>query len=44
MEAGQADLVPCSYLGVDFVTRGLALYRLLDATVTFQSGLPAVAK
>jgi 3-hydroxymyristoyl/3-hydroxydecanoyl-(acyl carrier protein) dehydratase len=40
MEAGQADLVLSGYLGVDFVTRGLAVYRLLDATVTFHRGLP----
>jgi PfaB family protein len=40
MEAGQADLVLCGYLGVDFVTRGQAVYRLLDATVTFHRGLP----
>jgi 3-hydroxymyristoyl/3-hydroxydecanoyl-(acyl carrier protein) dehydratase len=40
MEAGQADLVLSGYLGVDFVTRGLAVYRLLDATVTFRRGLP----
>ncbi len=35
IEAGQADLLLCGYLGVDFETRGLAVYRLLDATVTF---------
>jgi 3-hydroxymyristoyl/3-hydroxydecanoyl-(acyl carrier protein) dehydratase len=40
MEAGQADLVLSGYLGVDFVTRGQAVYRLLDATVTFHRGLP----
>jgi 3-hydroxymyristoyl/3-hydroxydecanoyl-(acyl carrier protein) dehydratase/malonyl CoA-acyl carrier protein transacylase len=40
MEAGQADLVLCGYLGVDFVTRGRAVYRLLDATITFHRGLP----
>ena len=40
IEAGQADLLLCGYLGVDFQTRGLAVYRLLDATVTFHSALP----
>ncbi|HZW32862.1 MAG TPA: type I polyketide synthase, partial [Isosphaeraceae bacterium] len=40
MEAGQADLVLSGYLGVDSVTQGLAVYRLLDATVTFHRGLP----
>src|SRR5262249_45611437 len=28
------------YLGIDFLTGGLAVYRLLDATVTFHRGLP----
>ena len=42
MEAGQADLVLSGYLGVDFETRGQAMYRLLDATVTFHGGLPDV--
>jgi acyl transferase domain-containing protein/3-hydroxymyristoyl/3-hydroxydecanoyl-(acyl carrier protein) dehydratase len=41
IEAGQADLFLCGYLGVDFETKGLAVYRLLDATVTFHRGLPA---
>src|SRR5262249_46821302 len=40
IEAGQADLFLSAYLGVDFETRGLAVYRLLDATVTFHRGLP----
>jgi acyl transferase domain-containing protein/3-hydroxymyristoyl/3-hydroxydecanoyl-(acyl carrier protein) dehydratase len=40
IEAGQADLVLSAYLGVDFATKGLAVYRLLDATVTFHRGLP----
>src|SRR5262249_34174977 len=40
IEAGQADLLLCSYLGVDFETQGLARYRLLDATVTFHRELP----
>jgi acyl transferase domain-containing protein/3-hydroxymyristoyl/3-hydroxydecanoyl-(acyl carrier protein) dehydratase len=42
IEAGQADLVLSGYLGVDFETRGLAMYRLLDATVTYHRGLPVV--
>jgi acyl transferase domain-containing protein/3-hydroxymyristoyl/3-hydroxydecanoyl-(acyl carrier protein) dehydratase len=44
MEAGQADLVLSGYLGVDFETRGQAMYRLLDATVTFHRGLPGVGE
>ena len=40
IEAGQADLFLSAYLGIDFKTRGLALYRLLDAEVTFQGPLP----
>ncbi|QEH37092.1 Polyketide synthase PksN [Aquisphaera giovannonii] len=40
IEAGQADLFLSGYLGIDFETRGLAVYRLLDATVTFHRGLP----
>ena len=40
VEAGQADLFLCGYLGIDFITRGLAVYRLLDAVVTFHRSLP----
>jgi acyl transferase domain-containing protein/3-hydroxymyristoyl/3-hydroxydecanoyl-(acyl carrier protein) dehydratase len=40
VEAGQADLFLSAYLGIDFVTGGLAVYRLLDAAVTFHRGLP----
>ena len=40
VESGQADLVLSGYLGIDFVTKGLAVYRLLDAVVTFHRGLP----
>jgi acyl transferase domain-containing protein/3-hydroxymyristoyl/3-hydroxydecanoyl-(acyl carrier protein) dehydratase len=40
IESGQADLFLSAYLGIDFVTKGLAVYRLLDATVTFHRGLP----
>ncbi len=40
IESGQADLFLSGYLGIDFVTKGLAVYRLLDATVTFHHELP----
>jgi acyl transferase domain-containing protein/3-hydroxymyristoyl/3-hydroxydecanoyl-(acyl carrier protein) dehydratase len=40
VEAGQADLFLSGYLGIDYHTRGLAVYRLLDAAVTFHRPLP----
>ena len=40
VEAGQADLFLSGYLGIDFQTRGLSAYRLLDAKVCFHRGLP----
>ncbi len=40
VEAGQADLFLSAWLGIDFKTRGLACYRLLDAVVTFHRPLP----
>ena len=40
VEAGQADLFLSGYLGIDLRTKGLAMYRLLDAEVTFHRGLP----
>ena len=40
VEAGQADLFLCSYLGIDRVVRGRRTYRLLDATVKFYRELP----
>ena len=40
VEAGQADLFLSGWLGADFETRGQAVYRLLDAVVTFHDGLP----
>jgi len=40
VEAGQADLFLCSYLGIDLAVQGTRAYRLLDATVTFHRGLP----
>ncbi|MFO0799091.1 MAG: beta-ketoacyl synthase N-terminal-like domain-containing protein [Gemmataceae bacterium] len=44
VEAGQADLFLSGFLGIDFETRGLAVYRLLDAVVSFHRGLPAVGE
>lgn len=40
VEAGQADLFLAGYLGIDFETKGLAVYRLLDAVVTFHRDMP----
>lgn len=40
VEAGQADLFLCSYLGIDLVVKGTRTYRLLDATVHFHRDLP----
>ncbi|MDZ4684632.1 MAG: beta-ketoacyl synthase N-terminal-like domain-containing protein, partial [Planctomycetaceae bacterium] len=40
VESGQADLFLSGWLGIDFQTRGLASYRLLDAVVTFHDALP----
>jgi 3-oxoacyl-(acyl-carrier-protein) synthase/3-hydroxymyristoyl/3-hydroxydecanoyl-(acyl carrier protein) dehydratase len=40
IESGQADLFLSAYLGIDLQTRGQAVYRLLDAVVTFHRGLP----
>ena len=40
VEAGQADLFLSGYLGIDLQTKGLAVYRLLDAEVTFHGPLP----
>ena len=42
VEAGQADLFLSGYLGIDFISQGKAVYRLLDAVVTFHRGLPEV--
>ncbi|WP_227254789.1 hypothetical protein [Frigoriglobus tundricola] len=44
VESGQADLFLSGYLGIDFQTRGLAVYRLLDAVVSFHRGLPTVGE
>ncbi len=40
VEAGQADLFLCSYLGIDHRVQGLRTYRLLDARIVFHRGLP----
>jgi PfaB family protein len=40
VEAGQADLFLCSYLGIDHAVKGQRSYRLLDAIVKFHRGLP----
>ncbi|MBU1162853.1 MAG: type I polyketide synthase, partial [Proteobacteria bacterium] len=40
VEAGQADLFLCSYLGIDLAVKGERAYRLLDAVVKFHRGLP----
>ena len=44
VEAGQADLFLAGFLGIDFQTKGLAVYRLLDAVVTFHRELPRVGE
>jgi acyl transferase domain-containing protein/3-hydroxymyristoyl/3-hydroxydecanoyl-(acyl carrier protein) dehydratase len=44
VESGQADLFLSAYLGIDFETKGLAVYRLLDAVVTFHDELPRVGQ
>ncbi|HSQ57303.1 MAG TPA: hypothetical protein VLM40_16395, partial [Gemmata sp.] len=44
VEAGQADLFLSGFLGIDLQTRGLAVYRLLDAVVTFHRGLPRIGE
>jgi PfaB family protein len=40
VEAGQADLFLCAYLGIDLKVQGRRTYRLLDATVKFHRELP----
>jgi acyl transferase domain-containing protein/3-hydroxymyristoyl/3-hydroxydecanoyl-(acyl carrier protein) dehydratase len=44
VEAGQADLFLSAYLGIDFETRGLRKYRLLDAKIVFHRDLPVVGE
>jgi 3-oxoacyl-(acyl-carrier-protein) synthase/3-hydroxymyristoyl/3-hydroxydecanoyl-(acyl carrier protein) dehydratase len=40
IEAGQADLFLCAFLGIDHQVKGTRKYRLLDARVTFHRPLP----
>ena len=40
IEAGQADLFLCAWLGIDHMVKGTRKYRLLDAKVTFHRPLP----
>ncbi len=40
VEAGQADLFLCSFLGIDLQVKGERAYRLLDAEVVFHRELP----
>jgi len=44
VESGQADLFLAGWLGIDAHTEGLAVYRLLDAVVTFHDHLPEPGK
>ncbi len=44
VEAGQADLFLSAWLGIDRVTGGNAVYRLLDADITFHGPLPEAGK
>ncbi len=40
IEAGQADLMLISYLGIDFLNKGERVYRLLGCELTYHGGLP----
>jgi 3-hydroxymyristoyl/3-hydroxydecanoyl-(acyl carrier protein) dehydratase len=40
VEAGQADLFLCAYLGIDLAVKGERTYRLLDAAVEFHREMP----
>ena len=42
VESGQADLFLSGYLGIDHMTHGHAVYRLLDARITFHGPLPTI--
>ncbi|MGA1869675.1 MAG: beta-ketoacyl synthase N-terminal-like domain-containing protein [bacterium] len=42
IEAGQADLLLISWLGIDFYTRGERAYRLLGCDIMFHGPLPEV--
>lgn len=39
-EAGQADLLLISWLGVDLLTKGERIYRLLGCEITYHGSLP----
>ena len=40
VEAGQADLLLISWLGVDFINQGKRVYRLLGCELTYHADLP----
>ena len=40
IEAGQADLLLISWMGIDFRNKGQRVYRLLGCKLTFHGGLP----
>jgi len=44
IEAGQADLLLASWMGVDFINKGERVYRLLGCDLTYHGPLPAVGE
>ena len=44
IEAGQADLMLISYMGIDFFNRGERAYRLLGCELTYHGELPRVGE
>ncbi len=44
IEAGQADLMLISYLGIDLLNRGDRVYRLLGCTLSYEGDLPSVGE
>ncbi len=44
VESGQADLFLVSYLGIDAITRGRRVYRLLDCDLTFHGPRPRLGE
>ena len=44
IEAGQADLLLVSWLGVDALNRGERVYRLLGCELTYHGGLPVAGE
>ena len=44
VEAGQADLLLVSWLGVDTLNRGERVYRLLGCELTYHGGLPGAGE